>query len=693
MSKPAPRRPELPGDAPYREIFQAAGIPCLLFDPASGVLTEANPAACRLLGGNRQALLGLTLGGLVAPSDGAGMALALGELGGTGAAAPLERNFTLITLDGQSLPLRCQLGSVPSFTPEQAPCGFAFLLSPPAPREAEQELTGAVFETVAEALFVTDADCRIITVNPAFTQITGFDREEMQGQRLSLLSEEHNAPAFFDRLRETLAQEGRWQGEIWNKRKNGEIFAEWLSVAAVRDPAGRIQRYVGAFSDITRRKEAEAVILRQANYDPLTDLPNRALFQDRLAQVLRAAERRQALAALLFLDLDRFKQVNDTLGHAAGDQLLREVAVRLRHGVRKEDTVARLGGDEFTVILPELSDGEGAAKVARKLLEQLERPFILEDQAFQVSASIGIAIYPLDGQLPDLLLRAADQAMYRAKQEGRNGYWFANRGLGRTLDRFAILRRDLPQAIAGGALQLLYQPIVDLGDEHLVAFEASLRWPHPELGAVLPEEIRDAAQEAQVEAELDDWGTQRLGEDLATWDTQGEPLRVMLRMHDLGHPERLRRRLHGWLERHPAQRGRLALVVDEAHLNRGGAPLVEVLAEAGTLDFSVAIDHYGVGYTPFSHLLKLPLAWLKIDRGLVNEAMMGGAGPGMIESIIRMARNWNLKVIASGIESHEQHWLMKTAGCDLGQGGRFPGPLRAEEVGRRFAHNAEEGQP
>jgi diguanylate cyclase (GGDEF)-like protein/PAS domain S-box-containing protein len=668
----------------YRALFQAAGIPCLLFDPASGEIAEANPAACRLLGGRRETLLGRALGGLLAAGEDAASAFELA----TGA-PPQERLLTLVSLDGQRLPLQLHLGLIHGRTP----CGFAFLLPAPAEAEKEREITGAVFDTVVEALFVTDADCRIETVNPAFTAITGYSREEVRGQQLSLLSEEHHPPEFFQQLRRTLTEEGRWQGEIWNRRKGGEVFAEWLSVAAVRDPSGRIQRYVGAFTDITRRKEAEAVILRQANYDPLTDLPNRVLFHDRLAQVLRAAERRQSLSALLFVDLDRFKQVNDTLGHAAGDQLLREVATRLRAGVRKEDTVARLGGDEFTVILPDLNDAEGAAKVARKLLEQLDQPFLLEHQAFRVSASIGIALYPLDGQLPDLLLRAADQAMYRAKQEGRNGYWFANSGLGRTLDRFAVLRRDLPAAIAEGALQLLYQPIVDLADEHLVAFEAGIRWVHPQLGAVLPEEIRDAAQEVQVEADLDDWGVARVATDIASWDPRGEPVRVMLRMHDLSQPERLRRRLLGWLARFPEQRGRLALGVDEAHLNRGGAPLVEVLAEAGEQGFSVAIDHYGVGYTPFSHMLKLPLAWLKIDRGLVNEAMIGGAGSGMIESIIRMARNWNLKVIASGIESHEQHWLMKTAGCDLGQGGRFPGPLRAEEIRQRLTQRGTGQEP
>lgn len=386
--------------------------------------------------------------------------------------------------------------------------------------EKQLRLASTVFQAAAEAVMVTDADRNIVAVNRAFTLITGYEEDEVIGRAPTLLSSGHHSDDFYDKMTEALNINGKWQGEICNRRKNGEVYYEWLSITVIRDRLGQLESYVSIFSDITKRKKAEDKIYHQANYDSLTGLANRDLFIDRFEQSLALAKRDKTMLAVLFIDLDGFKNINDTFGHANGDVLLKSTAERLQHSVRTTDTVARLSGDEFAIMLCNDNDVYSNEKVAAKVLKTLAMPFQLSEKDAYVSASIGIAIFPDDGQSTDELLAKADSAMYMAKEKGKNNVQFFTK----EMDTKAQLRRslevELRTAIINNELVVHYQPIHDLKTQKVVAAEALVRWQHPTKGLIPPIEFIPLAEDIGFIVNIGDWVLLEACKQAKLWQTQ-----------------------------------------------------------------------------------------------------------------------------------------------------------------------------
>ncbi|ROR35136.1 bifunctional diguanylate cyclase/phosphodiesterase [Inmirania thermothiophila] len=562
-----------------------------------------------------------------------------------------------------------------------------------ARREEALRVGAAVFEASGEAIMVTDAEGRIRAVNPAFTRITGYSAEEAVGQTPAILKSGRHAEDFYRAMWEALEREGRWEGEIWNRRRNGEVFPEWLSIAAVRDAAGRTTEYVAVFADITRRKEDEARIWRQANYDALTGLPNRTLFFDRLARAVSTARRIGGRLAVLFVDLDRFKWVNDTLGHAAGDALLQEAARRLARCVRESDTVARLAGDEFTVVLAEIRRAADAERVARAILAELERPYVLEGQEVQISGSVGIAIFPEDGEDAETLLRHADAAMYRAKEAGRNAYGFFTPEMDAEAAERAAVEQALRAALAREELALVYQPVWDLAGEGLAGLEALLRWHHPERGLLAPEAFLAVAEEAGLLGPLTRWVLARLVRDAARWGEAGlAPLPVGVNL-----AARLLRDgalLHEVVEAagRCAPAWRLAVEVREAAGEEGPRGAAARLGWLQAHGIGVILDDFGTGNASLTRLRSMPLEAVKVDGSLLREAAATPAAARVVEALVDLAHGLGLTVIAEQAEDEALVALARRLGFDRAQGFALAAPMELEALLRFASRGGEAGQ-
>jgi diguanylate cyclase (GGDEF)-like protein/PAS domain S-box-containing protein len=546
--------------------------------------------------------------------------------------------------------------------------------------EARQRLAAAVFEAARDAILVTDQEGRIVAVNPAFTTLTGYAESEVKEKSPRLLWAERQPETFFEELGETVTREGVWQGEFWARRKDGERRAALASLTAVRDGAGQITHYIGLGTDITALKAAEQRIEHLAYYDALTALPNRALLTQRAELALALAARHGETLAVLFLDLDRFKEVNDSLGHAEGDALLVQVAARLQALIRAEDTVCRLGGDEFVLLLPEAGQ-EGALRVADKVLAAFRQPFPVAGHHLGATVSIGIALYPYDGADFAELLKNADTALYRAKHEGRNTRVFYDRAMNAATLARMVLEAELRQALQAGQLCTHYQPKVRLADGALVGAEALVRWRHPERGLIPPGQFVPVAEASDLIVDVGDWMLDEVCRQLAAWRRQGlAALTVAINMaarhfRQPGLADRIRDRLdaHGL----PAQA--LELELTESTLLEAGADTAANLAQLERLGVGLSLDDFGTGYSSLSYLKRLPLSALKIDRSFVRDLVTDSDDRTLAATIIALGHHLGLAVVAEGVEAEEQRRFLLEQGCDLAQGYYFSRPLPAEE--------------
>lgn len=592
--------------------------------------------------------------------------------------------FRLLKKDGSEIWLR-QIVSVVEKDSEHCSVLRGFLIDITESKQAmeKQRLAELVFDTINEGIMITDANNCIEVVNPAFTEITGYSFDEVSGQNPRMLSSGLQDADFYSVLWQSLNDHGRWEGEIWNRHKNGEMYAESTSISYVYDEVGKIKRHIAVFGDVTEKKQAEEKIHYQANYDPLTGLPNRQLFQDRLHSAVASAKRNNAQLALLFIDLDRFKEVNDSAGHEAGDRLLIQVAQRLNECIRESDTLARLGGDEFVVILNNLSKNNDVEDIVRAMLELLERPFSLAggvDAA--ISASIGIAMYPADGADDAALIRSADAAMYRVKETGRNGFEFFTAEMNREAGKRQQFKSAFKDSLEKGEFKVFFQPVWRLSDGRIMGVEALSRWQHPRWGMVVPDEFIPVAEESGFIHDLSLFVLKEVAEQIKIWDGwEFDEISVAINLS----PTQFRRfddwlaQMHEILSGYDIAPRRIKLEITETALMGDAIKLVETLSRVQDSGIEISLDDFGTGFSSLSRISGMPLDFIKIDQSFVSQIGQEGQC-NVIEAIISMSHSMNCQVIAEGIETAEQLEYLKNLGCDMGQGYLCSRPVPAADL-------------
>ncbi len=550
-------------------------------------------------------------------------------------------------------------------------------------KQAEERLRVAAvaFET-HEAIVITNVDGNIIRVNQAFQNITGYTAAEVLGQNPRILSSGRQDKAFYVDMWQQLLNNGTWTGEIWDKRKNGQIYPKWLTITAVKDDTGKTTEYVAIFSDITARKQAEDEIRNLAFYDALTRLPNRRLLMDKLTSALSISSRSLKYGALLFLDMDKFKILNDTLGHDYGDLLLIEVAERIQSCVRDSDTVARLGGDEFVVILEEMdeSDQETSQKVAliaEKIRLALSQPYQLKDSTYHSSPSIGVSLFRGREESVDALLKHADMAMYQAKDAGRNAVRFFDPAMQLAVETHAKLETDLRHAVSGQQLRLYYQIQVDNNHQPLGA-EALLRWIHPKQGMILPIQFIPIAEESGLILEIGDWVLNAACQQLRAWHDHESTRQLILAVNVSGHQFRQANfvaKVTAILQQYDVSASRLKLELTESVVLNDVADVVSKMYALKALGIRLSMDDFGTGYSSLSYLKNLPLDQIKIDQSFVRDLATDANDAMMVQTIIDIGKNFKLHVIAEGVETSAQLDFLKDHGCMSYQGYFFSKPL------------------
>jgi diguanylate cyclase (GGDEF)-like protein/PAS domain S-box-containing protein len=543
--------------------------------------------------------------------------------------------------------------------------------------EDKLHLAAAVFEQAREGFVIADRDGRVVTVNQAFCDISGYDADELQGQQTAGLGFGIGRREVRRQVRTALLTSGHWQGEVRTSRKDGSLYTCWAAITQQRDGSGVVTHYIGILNDITQFREVERNLVRLAHVDTLTDLPNRALLADRVGQLTSVSRRDHRPFTLMFMDLDQFKNINDTLGHSVGDALLGEVARRLQGMLREVDTVARLGGDEFAVLLPG-ADTAGAELVASKLLERLAEPCMVQGHELSMTMSIGIATYPSDGDDYEILSRNADTAMYRAKHEGKATWRFFADGMQQRSARQLQLESALRRALERNEMLLHYQPQLDANGETLVGVEALLRWRHPEFGMVSPVEFIPLAEISGQIVAIGEWVLRTAVAQLKSWMDAGVPPMVVavnlsaVQFRHAGLPDVVMRALNdaGLPARH------LELELTESVTANPAAAIAMMDALHG-LGVRLSLDDFGTGYSSLSHLKRFPLHTLKIDQSFVRDIDTDPDDRAIVQAIIQMARALNLKTIAEGVETDAQHQFLRREGCDMMQGYRFCRPMDA----------------
>ncbi len=548
--------------------------------------------------------------------------------------------------------------------------------------EESLRLASMVYENSSEGILVTDAENRIIAVNPAFTHITGYALEEVKDKDPSHFSSGRHSHDFYEAMWSELKQTGHWQGEIWDRHKNGEIHAKYMTINTIFNENGSVYRRVALFLDISDKKESEEFIWRQANFDTLTQLPNRSMFHERLVQEITRTDRSNFIFALLFIDLDLFKEVNDTLGHHVGDLLLIDAAKRISACVRKTDIVARLGGDEFTVILSDLPDSSSTERVAVKILESLAAPYTLGEEVVYVTGSIGITLYPQDAADPDGLLKNADQAMYVAKNLGRNRISYFTHALQASARARLHMINDLREAITGNQFVVHYQPIIDLANGEIYKAEALVRWQHPTRGLVPPNDFIPLAEETGLISEIGDWVFR-------------EAARETKRLRALYHPQfqisvnKSPRQFRdsgstvtawfNYLRELDLPGDSITIEITEGILLNAIPEVTDRLQAFREGGIQIAIDDFGTGYSSLAYLKRFHIDYLKIDQSFVRDIESDPNDLALSQAIIVMAHALGLKVIAEGVETASQLSLLKEAGCDYAQGYFFSKPIAADQ--------------
>ncbi|HYQ51572.1 MAG TPA: EAL domain-containing protein, partial [Pseudomonas sp.] len=543
-------------------------------------------------------------------------------------------------------------------------------------------MAAAVFDSTLEGVLVTDRQGVIVHVNRAFMRITGYQREEVLGQRPSKFKSGHHGVAFYQQIYTALTEMGEWSGEIWNRRKSGEIYPQWQTIRAIRDDSGELTHYVAVFSDISAIKHSEQELAYLAHHDPLTGLPNRLLFNDRVEHALAAAEANKRGCALLLLDLDHFQSINDGLGHAIGDQLLKLVGDRLRDLLGNGVTLARLGGDEFAMLAENCQEVGQTGKLAQSIIERLREPFEFEGHRLFISASVGISLFPSDALGAEQLLRNADSALFKAKSNGRACYALYTEELTAHAQHRVETAGELRRALAQDELRVFYQPVFDLFSTRMVGVEALVRWQHPQRGLVPPGEFIPIAERTGLIADIDAWVLRRACRQMVQWQEEGRELAfvaVNLSSRLFGQRE-LYRQVAEVLHETGLDPALLELEVTESAVMEDPEVALEQLHRLRELGLSLAIDDFGTGYSSLLRLKRLPVQKLKIDQGFVAGLPLDDDDIAIVQVIIALARSMGMQVHAEGIEQAEQARFLLEQQCQLGQGYWFGRPVPAGDL-------------
>ncbi len=548
--------------------------------------------------------------------------------------------------------------------------------------EEEMKLASLVYQSSNEAIQVTDSKNRIIAINPAYTEITGYSSEEVVGKNAGILKSGKHSKDFYSAMWDKLNKDGKWQGEIWNRRKNGEFFAEWLSINTIYNDDATVHRRVALFSDITEKKKNEDLIWNQANYDALTNLPNRNLFRYCLEDQIKKSKRTHMPLALCFIDLDRFKEVNDTLGHDMGDILLKEAATRIKSCVRESDSVGRFGGDEFTIILSELQTIDCIGNIVNNILAKLATPFQLENNTIYISACIGIAIYPDDAKDVTGLLKCADQAMYAAKCEGENRFHYYTPEMQKNANMRMRLINDMHTALSEQQFKVYYQPIIDFVSGEIHKAEALIRWQHPEFGLVSPAEFIPIAEETGLINKIGDWVFYQAARQTAQLRTNYNPdFQISINKSPVQFLVDSDKHDHwlNYLNEIGLPKQALVIEITEGLLMEAKERIRSQLLTFRDNGIQVALDDFGTGYSSLSYIKKFDIDYIKIDRSFISNLAIDNDDMVLCEAIINMAHKLGIKTIAEGVETESQLILLKQMGCDFGQGYFFSKPLPSDE--------------
>ncbi len=649
-----------------------------------GVVTFLNPAMCKMLGYSEEELTGYShhekvhhhyADGSPYPREDCPIYLSLKS----GVTQRGEEDY--ICKDGSYLPVEFVCSPMWENNIMIGAVVFFLDISERRLAEQKQKLASSVFENVLEGLIVTDSECGIVSVNPAFTRITGFNEQDVIGQNPRILKSDQQTDEFYRLMWSTIEETGRWAGEIINRHKNGENYPYWLNITQLFNGNNEVTHFIGTYTDIRQLKASQQQLLHLAHHDALTHLPNRNLFNDRLHQAIKRAHREDCQVAILFLDLDHFKHVNDTLGHSLGDEMLRLVASRLQQQLREGDTVARLGGDEFIVLLDKLDETGDAALVARKLSGAFERPFVIEGRELYVGASIGISLYPEDGKDADTLVKNADVSMYKAKEMGRNNYQFYTEKLTRVSSEMLQIGSELRHALELGQMEVYYQPQVSLHKSKIYGAEALLRWNHPDLGMVSPAKFIPIAEESGLILSIGEWVLNQACMQAKLWHDENLPIGWVavnisgVQVRRSGIVDVVNKALNdSGLPAH-----KLELELTESFIMGQAEHSIDILNKLKQLGVSMSIDDFGTGYSSLSYLQRLPIDRLKIDQSFLVDVPQNENNAVIVRAIIALGQSLQLPIIAEGVETVEQQMFLNSTGCELAQGYLYSKPISATE--------------